>query len=113
MDGNLRDIGARIREARKERNLDQADLAEKLNISMSHMSDIENGRTNFSIEVFIRITEALQVSADALLRTNVPEVGAVYAAEVQELMEDCSSDEKEAMLQTLRNMKKVFLKNRK
>ena len=112
MDGNLRDIGGRIREARKERKLDQAALAEKLNISMSHMSDIENGRTNFSIEVFIRITEALQVSADALLRTDVPEVRAVYAAEAQELMDGCTPDEQEAMLQTLRNMKKVFLKNR-
>ena len=112
MDGNLRDIGSRIRDARKERNLDQAALAEKLNISMSHMSDIENGRTNFSIEVFMRITEALQVSADALLRTDVPEVAAVYATELRDLMEDCTPDEKEAMLQTLRNMKKVFLKNR-
>lgn len=113
MNGSLKDIGARIREARKERNLGQADLAEKLDISISHMSDIENGRTNFSIEVFMRITEALQVSADTLLRTNVPEVDAVYAAELQALMDDCSSVEKEAMLQTLRNMKKVFQKNRK
>ena len=112
MDRNLRDIGSRIRDARKERKLDQADLAEKLNISMSHMSDIENGRTNFSIEVFMRITEALQVSADALLRTDVPEVAAVYASELRDLMEDCTPDEQEAMLQTLRNMKKVFLKNR-
>ena len=112
MDRNLRDIGSRIRDARKERKLDQADLAEKLNISMSHMSDIENGRTNFSIEVFMRITEALQVSADALLRTDVPEVAAVYASEPRDLMEDCTPDEQEAMLQTLRNMKKVFLKNR-
>ena len=113
MYGNLRELGIRIKEARKKRNLDQAGLAEKLNISLSHMSDIENGRTNFSIEIFMRLTEALQMSADALLRTNVPEVDVVYASEVRELMEDCSSDEKDAMLQTLRNMKKVFLKNRK
>ena len=61
----------------------------------------------------MRLTEALQISADALLRTNVPEVDVVYASEVRELMEDCSSDEKDAMVQTLRNMKTVFLKNRK
>ena len=113
MDGNLKDLGHRIKQARKKQHLDQAGLAEKLNISLSHMSDIENGRTNFSIEIFMRLTEALQISADALLRTNVPEVDVVYASEIRELMEDCSSDEKDAMVQTLRNMKTVFLKNRK
>ena len=48
-----------------------------------------------------------------LLRTDVPEVAAVYASEVRELMEDCTPDEQDAMVQTLRNMKAVFLKNRK
>ena len=113
MDGNLRELGQRIKQARRKQGLDQAGLAEKLNISVSHMSDIENGRTNFSIEIFMRLTEALQVSADVLLRTDVPEVAAVYASEIRELMEDCTPDEQDAMVQTLRNMKTVFLKNRK
>lgn len=113
MDGNLRELGQRIKQARRKQGLDQAGLAEKLNISVSHMSDIENGRTNFSIEIFMRLTEALQVSADVLLRTDVPEVAAIYASEVRELMEDCTPDEQDAMVQTLRNMKAVFLKNRK
>ena len=39
----LKDIGARIRKARIAAGINQAELAEKLNISPSHMSDIENG----------------------------------------------------------------------
>ena len=113
MDDCVKGIGARIREARKERGLTQSALAEKLDISVSHMSDIETGRTNFGIDIFMRITEILQVSADSLLRTNVPEVDAVYSAELKGLMEGCSSSEKEAMLKTLRSMKTVFLNNRK
>ena len=113
MDDCLKGIGARIRQARKERSLTQSALAEKLDISVSHMSDIETGRTNFGIDIFMRITEILQVSADSLLRTNVPEVDAVYSAELKGLMEGCSSSEQEAMLKTIRSMKTVFLNNRK
>ena len=112
MDDNLKRIGLRIKEARRERKISQAELAEKLEISISHMSEIENGKTSFSIDIFMRMTEILQVSADMLLRTNVPEVDVIYADEFRELMKGCSSDEKEAMLQMLRNMKSVFVKNR-
>ena len=42
MNDKFKDVGARIREARKVQKLSQADLAERLQISTSHMSDIEN-----------------------------------------------------------------------
>ena len=112
MDGNLKGVGARIRDARKKSGLSQAELAEKLNISLSHMGDIETGRTNFGVDILIRITKVLQVSSDVLLRTDAPEVDAVYAGEFRELTEGCSSSEKEAMLRTLRIMREVFLENR-
>ena len=104
----LKDIGARIRKARIAAGINQAELAEKLNISPSHMSDIENGKARFGVDILIRITEVLQVSADALLRTNVPTVNAVYAAEFEEIVDGCSTAEREAMLNTLKNMKAVF-----
>ncbi len=113
MDGNLKAVGARIKEARKNRGLKQTELAEKLNISPTHMSNIETGCTNYGVDIFMRITEILQVSADELLRTNIPEVDAVYAKEFEDIAKGCTSAEKDAMLQTLRNMKAVFLANRK
>ncbi len=113
MDVNLKEVGVRIKQARKERNISQAELAEKLNISVSHMSDIETGKTNFGVDIFMCITEALQVSADALLRTDIPAGNAVYSAEFEELMQGCSSVEKEMMLRTLHVMKDGFMKNRK
>ena len=112
MNGSLKGVGTRIRDARKNRGLSQAELAEKLNISLSHMGDIETGRTNFGIDILMRITEVLQVSADALLLTDVPEANAVYSSELAALIEGCSSTEKEAILQTVRSMKAVFMDNR-
>ena len=113
MDVKLKGVGARIRDARKKCGLSQADLAEKLNISLSHMGDIETGRTNFGVDILMRMTEVLQVSADVLIRTNVPEVDVVYASEFGKLTEGCSSSEKEAILQTIHSMKTAFMDNRK
>lgn len=65
-------IGSRIRDARINRRMSQADLAAKANISLPHISNIEKGKTSMKLETFIRIIEALQVSADSLLRPDVP-----------------------------------------
>ena len=71
-------IGSRIREARIKNGMSQAELAVKSNISLPHISDIELGKSNMMLTSFIRITEALQVSADSLLRPNVPGVTSLY-----------------------------------
>ena len=105
----LRTVGSRIREARKAKHLSQAELAEKLNISVSHMSDIETGKSNYGVDILMRLTEVLQVSADELLRTDVPVANAVYASEILDIMAGCTPAEKEAMIGTLKNMKSAFL----
>ena len=108
MDKRLKEVGLRIRDARKARNISQADMADRLGISISHMSDIENGKTNYGVDILMRITENLQISADELLRTDIPSVDKVYMAEINDIFKDCSVQEKEAMLKTLNNMKEAF-----
>ena len=108
MDDTLKLVGQRIQEVRKERGLSQTDLAERLNISPSHMSNIETGRTNFGLDIFKRITEVLQVSADYLLRSNVPAVTDIYADEIAEIISGCSPSEIEAMKNMLKKMKSAF-----
>ena len=60
-------VGKRIAKARADREYSQATLAEKANISVSHLSNIERGRKSLSAEVLFKIAEALQVSTDSLL----------------------------------------------
>lgn len=76
-DARYKAIGARIRDVRLQRNMSQAELAEKAFISVPHMSEVENGKTKLRLSTFVYITEALQVSADVLLRTNTPEVNGI------------------------------------
>ena len=42
-DARYKAIGARIRDVRLQRNMSQAELAEKAFISVPHMSEVENG----------------------------------------------------------------------
>lgn len=59
--------GKRIRAARKAAGLSQEELAEKIWISVTHMSHIETGSTKLSLPVLVDIAGALNVSTDSLL----------------------------------------------
>lgn len=82
MSEQLKALGERIRETRKEKGLTQLELAEKVKISPTYMSEIELGKSNFGVETLIRISEELQVSTDWLIRAAVPEVNAIYQNEI-------------------------------
>ena len=60
-------IGQRIRKYRKACGMSQEQLAEKIGISVTHMSHIETGNTKLSLQVFVDIANALEVQTDALL----------------------------------------------
>ena len=60
---NRDEIGKRIKSARQEKHLSQMQFAELINVSTPYLSDIENGKTNLSLDIFTRIVEVLQISA--------------------------------------------------
>ena len=64
---NYKDIGKRIRQYRKLKNLSQEQLAEKIEISVPHMSHIETGSTKLSLQVLVDISIALDVNTDDLI----------------------------------------------
>ena len=101
-------IGARIREFRLAQHMSQATLAEKANISLPHMSKIENGKCIILLSTFIRITEVLQVSSDTLLRSDIPQVKTLYNSELAELLNDCTPMEIDAILKIVKEVKRSF-----
>ena len=100
------EIGKRIRDIRTNKKMSQADLADKANISLSQVSDIETGKSSMRLTTFIGIVEALQVSADVLLRTDIPEENNIYKSESAELLEDCTPTEIESILKIVKEVKK-------
>ena len=63
--------GDRIKETRKMRGLTQEQLAEKVDITLEYISQIERGLKVPSMQVFVGLVDALDVSADYLLRDYV------------------------------------------
>lgn len=67
-------LGERIREARRAKQLTQETLAERIDVTPFYVGEIERGVKTPSLDVFVRLLEALDVSADTLLRDSVAAV---------------------------------------
>ena len=105
-------IGERIRAIRQSKGMSQADLAEAANLATSNISDIELGKTKMWLATFIKLIEALQVSADSILRTDVPEVNDLYQREYAQLLADCTPAEIETIMRISREVKISLQSNR-
>lgn len=60
-------IGARIKTARRNKRYTQEYVAEKLNVSCQHISDIERGLNGISTPSLMRVCRILEVSSDYIL----------------------------------------------
>lgn len=98
-------IGQRIRAARTDKKMSQAVLAEKAHLCLPQISEVELGKVKMNLSTFIKIVEALQVSADSILRPDTPEVNGVYQNEFAELLSDCTPTEMESILKIVKELK--------
>ena len=64
-------MGSRIRQMRLQRDLKQKELAQRIGIKSSHLSDIERGKKNPSDVTLGKISEELDASLDYLLLDSV------------------------------------------
>lgn len=102
---NYYEIGQRIRKFRKAYNLSQEQLAEKIHISVTHMSHIETGNIKLSLPVFVDIANALSVQTDALLH-DIPQNNKTNMKnEINELLDSCSMRDMYILLDVLRSVK--------
>lgn len=61
-------LGKRIRESRVSKGYTQQYLADQAGIGVVYISEIERGTKMPSLNVFIKLIEAMDVSADCILR---------------------------------------------
>ena len=60
-------MGKRIRKIRRERNMTQEALAERLNVSNQHISDIERGLNGMSVPSLMDLCRALDADVNYIL----------------------------------------------
>ena len=93
--------GKRIQESRRGQGLTQEQLAERVGISVGHMSNIENGKTGFSLGVLTKLRMELGVPVDMLLfgpPAGEDEIYGMAARELGALLKGCTKTQALAVL---------------
>lgn len=98
-------IGQRIRRIRKAKGLSQEQLAEKVNISTTHMSHIENANTKMSLAIFVKIAEALEIETDALLYDQPRNTATKAMDSISQTLERCSAREARVIAEIVKTTK--------
>jgi len=69
------DIGDKIKKLRKDRKWSQADLSEKVDVHVTHISRLETDRYTPSLELLKKLAEAFEVTTDYLVFESIDNLG--------------------------------------
>src|SRR3546814_15318702 len=73
MSEELRQVGARLRDVRRERGLTLDELASRSGMSMSTLSRLESGKRQASLELLLPLTRQLGIRIDHLVQPETPD----------------------------------------
>lgn len=100
-------LGQRIREARIEKKYTQQKLAERAGIGQMYLGEIERGVKMPSLKLFVKLVEALDISADYILRDDLPSGEHYVYDEMTEMLKDLSPKQRKVALEIL----KAYIQN--
>ena len=103
-------IGARIKYYRTQKRLSQEELAQRSNIGKPHICRIEQGETAPSIETFINIANALEISSDELLVDNLMQSTSKRDGDDFYVLLDCTPEEATILVKNMRGLKDILRK---
>ena len=95
---NLKAIGSRIKAAREKKGLTQESLSEIVDLSPMHMSVIERGIKPTKLDTFVRIANALDVSADELLQDVVDHSTESITGDLHDMIQELPKKEQQKLL---------------
>lgn len=86
-------LGKRIRIARINADMTQDRLSTMLEMSLSHMSNIETGSTRISLTALVSIANALGVTVDDLLYDSIVHARPQLERDIQQIVDSCDDYE--------------------
>jgi transcriptional regulator with XRE-family HTH domain len=110
---DLKEVGARIRNARNVLNLTQAEVAERSFITSRFMSRIETGDKRASADAYRRIATALGITVDDLLYDNAVGIRLQKAFSKEEILDGCTADEKSIIGEMVFTLKELLIRYRR
>ena len=102
------ELGQKVRNERKKRNLTQAQLAELLSISYQYLGNIENSKAMPSVHVLVSLANEFGVSIDYLLLDKLEDKQSVYEHEIMQMIKGHT----ESTLYRLRKFIEMFLETK-
>ena len=96
-------FGNALKNARKENRLTQAELAEKLDISLSYLKDLEYYRSLPSLELFVNVIEMFNLSADDVIHPENNRNSSTYQ-KIDRLLQRCDEAQLNIILATAKAM---------
>lgn len=106
-------IGKQIKKNRLNQGMTQEVLAEKVNISIPHISRIENGSSSPSLQTLVDICNALDITIDNLMQDSLPAARKRIGGRLETILADCTTAEMnmivnviDILLQEIREMQK-------
>ena len=103
-------IGRRVKFYRKIANLTQADVAERLGISVSYISQIECGHTDVSLKRLDEIASIINTNIELLLSVNSVSVNLyLNDNDIKELTKGWNEDQIKTLLEIINLLNKNFI----
>lgn len=113
MELNYIEIGKRIKIARIQIGITQEKLAEQVNLSPSHMSNIETGTTKVSLSSIVKIANALSLTVDELLCDSLIRAKPQFEEDIKLLLDTCDDYEirivKDLLVSIIKTLKRDVL----
>ena len=102
-------IGERLKKARKEKNITQEELAEKLDISIAFLSRVERGSSKINLRRLTQVCNILGVSESEILTGVSGDSKSYLDSDFAELLNTCSPETKKLIY----NVAKVIIDQNK
>ena len=104
------DIGCRIKAIRVRQSITQQTLAELAGMSITHVSNIENGHTKASVAALISIANALNASTDEILSNHIRQAKDIVINSISDELIDCDERELKVIEETVKTIKQTLRK---
>ena len=108
---NYEALGRKIKEVRRKQNMTQEYLAEKVDLSVSHVSNIETAKTKVSLPTLVEISNALGVSVDYLLMDSYQAIEMkedIFVKELDAVIEQCGPGDKKIVLEISKRLAELL-----
>lgn len=102
-------VGEKIREARLKARITQEVLAEKTDLSITHISAIENASTGVSLQALTDIASELHISIDFLVFDSAYS-NLVIESEIKNILSDCTDREAQVLMELMKANKEALRK---